>query len=116
MRRTISGGPAASARVAEDPFWSVVRRRHPDLDLVLLPPEEPDRGAEDATAETPTAAAERIDAETGSWWDALVGAPATGTRHRWVSRGSGRWRRETTHHLDGVDPVAAAAALDGAAD
>ncbi|WP_309127912.1 hypothetical protein [Microbacterium sp.] len=24
-----------------DPFWSVVRRRHPDLDIVILPPARP---------------------------------------------------------------------------
>lgn len=28
--------------VADDPFWSVVRRRHPDLTVVLLPEEPPD--------------------------------------------------------------------------
>ena len=27
-----------------DPFFARVRRRHPDLDLVLLPPEAPDAG------------------------------------------------------------------------
>jgi len=30
-----------------DPFFDVVRRRHPDVDIVLLPPEQP------ASAETP---------------------------------------------------------------
>lgn len=33
-------GPAANEIVADDPFWSVVRRRHPDVDIVLLPPED----------------------------------------------------------------------------
>ena len=28
----------------DDPFFARVRRRHPDLDLVLLPPETPDAG------------------------------------------------------------------------
>ena len=27
--------------VSEDPFFGVVRRRHPDIDIVLLPPEPP---------------------------------------------------------------------------
>ena len=28
-----------------DPFFARVRRRHPDLDLILLPPDAPDAGA-----------------------------------------------------------------------
>ncbi|HWJ11245.1 MAG TPA: hypothetical protein VNS46_17830 [Nocardioides sp.] len=32
------------AAVDDDPFWSVVRRRHPGADLVLLPPGEPGDG------------------------------------------------------------------------
>lgn len=24
----------------KDPFWAAVQRRHPEIDLVLLPPEE----------------------------------------------------------------------------
>ena len=35
--------PPASGPVG-DPFFARVRRRHPDLDLVLLPPEAPDVG------------------------------------------------------------------------
>lgn len=36
------------AVVEDDPFWSVVRRRHPDVDVVVLPPdraEDPDQQA-----------------------------------------------------------------------
>lgn len=40
--------------VDDDPFWSVVRRRHPDVDLVLLPdaPGDP-RGDRPAGEEAP---------------------------------------------------------------
>lgn len=24
-----------------DPFWSAVQRRHPEVDIILLPPEQP---------------------------------------------------------------------------
>ena len=30
------------AVIDDDPFWSVVRRRHPDVDVVILPPDAPD--------------------------------------------------------------------------
>jgi len=45
-------GPQASEIVANDPFWSVVRRRHPDVDIVVLPPNDvPDPTP--GTGETP---------------------------------------------------------------
>lgn len=31
----------ATSEDGHDPFWSIVHRRHPDLDIVLLPPEPP---------------------------------------------------------------------------
>ena len=44
MRLRPASGPVG------DPFFARVRRRHPDLDLILLPPEAPDAAAP-ATAE-----------------------------------------------------------------
>ncbi|NGN95454.1 hypothetical protein G5C66_22280 [Nocardioides sp. KC13] len=32
-------GGLARGRV-KDPFWAAVQRRHPEIDIVLLPPEE----------------------------------------------------------------------------
>ena len=43
-----------------DPFWAEVRRRHPDVDLVLLPPEAP----ADPTDEPVDDAVVRADLET----------------------------------------------------
>lgn len=28
--------------VVKDPFWAAVQRRHPEIDIVLLPPEDGD--------------------------------------------------------------------------
>ncbi|UUW89730.1 hypothetical protein [Pimelobacter simplex] len=43
---TYRGGDEAAAQALDDdPFWSVVRRRHPDLTVVLLPEAEAGAGA-----------------------------------------------------------------------
>ena len=63
-----------------DPFWAPVRRRHPDVDLALLPPEAPPPGP---TADDPGAAADviaavaaaraAVDDAVGALWPPLVG-------------------------------------------
>lgn len=37
--RNPADGTFGDAAGADDPFWSVVRARHPDVDVVVLPPE-----------------------------------------------------------------------------
>lgn len=55
---------ADPAVLDEDPFWAVVRRRHPDLDIVVLPdePAVPVLGPDDAIVVARAAAAELVAA------------------------------------------------------
>jgi hypothetical protein len=117
------GGSEAAARVAADPFWSVVRRRHPDVELVLLPPSEavPEPIPETVPAPIPETSAEEATvvcaARVAGLWDRLVGeAEPDEWRDRWttgpvpdLSRHEATWTRL------GTDPVTAAGILDRAA-
>lgn len=75
---------AARSAVAEDPFWSVVRRRHPDLDIVILP-QEPPRPRESGQ---PPRAAEPFEqmqlADADELWAALVGHGMPQRDAQWV--------------------------------
>lgn len=114
----VSGVEAASA-VATDPFWSVVRRCDPDVDIVLLPPERRDKVELPAgmLPIDPPVEATRLDDRARSLWDALVrtGEPETVAQWLWgILRGT--IRRETTCTLDGADPDLMSLALSRAAD
>jgi len=56
----------------DDPFFAEFRRRHPDVDIVLLPPERPpgdaDPGAEKVAAE----ALSRVDTQARQLWTAIA--------------------------------------------
>jgi hypothetical protein len=100
-----------------DPFWDVVRRRHPDVDVVLLP----DRGpAPDASGLPPTEldhdVVGRLDAGPLLLWRALVDADLPFPDSRWTG-GPTRdvVRRELTLTSDGFDPVEATALVHEAA-
>ncbi len=114
------GGPEAAARVAADPFWSVVRRRHPDVDLVLLPPvaapDEADAGAPPIEAGVEEATAACL-ARVAGLWQRLVGDVAPDEQRAGWTTGPrpGLERHEATWTLLGVDPVAATGTIDGAA-
>lgn len=54
-----------------DPFFDAVRRRHPDVDLVVLPPELPSVPAPPADRATAEALAEVVLAEATSLWDTI---------------------------------------------
>jgi hypothetical protein len=56
-----------------DPFWSVVHRRHPDLDIVLLPPARPIPDDSGLAPRAPEAFAQEHIAETDRTWAELVG-------------------------------------------
>ncbi|MDN4173263.1 hypothetical protein QWY28_09945 [Nocardioides sp. SOB77] len=117
-------GDEAAERVAADPFWSVVRRRHPDVDVVVLPagdaaPPDPAEVASLPEVDAADAAegAARGEAEALALWTALVGAEPGTIRTRWAAgRASGTHRLETTLRLDDVDPTAAVAAVGRAED
>lgn len=126
-------------------FWSVVRRRHPDLDLVLLPvdvtADAPDPGPEGVAttaspgepppAETPelppagspppgepAEAAARCVAQAETQWGLLVpdrAPPEPETR--WVPGPvRGSVRHETTLAVEGVEPVPGTRVITRAAE
>jgi hypothetical protein len=57
----------------DDPFFAAVRRRHPDVDLVVLPPDapdvEPEAAVEDATVDRVT---ELVEAFADELWVAVA--------------------------------------------
>jgi hypothetical protein len=104
--------------VSDDPFFGEVRRRHPDVDIVLLPPEPPDDPAPapvDPAALTGVAV--EHDAQARALWSRVargIELPAGTTR--WAPGSlTGTVARESLLAAEGVDPVTAAAALAGAA-
>lgn len=117
----VKGAPAAR-RVAEDPFWSTVARRHSDVDVdvVVLPP-EPDRSVE-VPADEPRVDAEvereRLRAEMASFWTALgLDTEPSHLDDTWfagAADGTLRWQGTAT--FDGIDPVLASRALDRTRD
>jgi len=99
--------------VGDDAFFAEVRRRHPDIDIVVLPqqsaPEPPPHVDLAVLAVVP----ERFDDELRALWHAVV-------RDRPVPRVESRWEhgdaagsvvREATLAVEGVDPVAGANAV-----
>ena len=68
----VSGAPAAR-QVLQDPFWATVLRRHDDVDLVVLPPESPDRTEVPAGEPRvdPDAARQELRARMAGLWAAL---------------------------------------------
>ncbi|MEO9324454.1 hypothetical protein ABFT23_13245 [Nocardioides sp. C4-1] len=120
MSNGLRSGPEAAAQVADDPFWSVVRRRHPDLDIVLLPPDDatgPPPDDAPAPLVEPAAEAARADGLADLWWRAVVVDEPTEATSRWVGGSArGTRRREVTRRLEGADLAATTAALDRARD
>ena len=70
---------AGPAVVDDDPFWSVVRRRHPDVDIVLLPPDT-GPAAEPGSSLAPQALLDLTERVAAPW--AVLGplVPADGDR------------------------------------
>lgn len=78
----------ATRLVAEDPFWSVVRERHPDLDVVVLPPAAPDRPAWPDGTVPLVSLAEAADTcltYVCDVWDAVGAPPPDGAAERWFA-------------------------------
>ncbi|MBM7517360.1 hypothetical protein [Nocardioides nitrophenolicus] len=112
------GGPRVAAQVAADPFWSVVRRRHPDVDLVLLPPAAAPEESEPEPAPTSVAdASAECLARVAELWDLLVGGTVPDEqRSAWTTGPApGLMRHEATWTLLAVDPVLATGTLERAA-
>lgn len=111
----VKGAPAAR-RVAEDPFWSTVVRRHGDVDVVVLPPE--DAPPVEVPADEPLVdaeiARERLRVDIASFWSALgLDAEPSHLDDAWfagAAEGTLRWQGTAT--FDDVDPALASRALD----
>ncbi len=107
------------APIGPDPFWSVVRRRHPDVDIVLLPADAPavprDQPAR-PVADVEAAATETDEVARG-WWRALVDDEVPAPAGRWLP-GSAREvvRREAALAREGLDPVATTTRVQEAAE
>ncbi len=57
----------------DDPLFAAVRRRHPDVDLVVLPPAEPETEPESAVDDATVARTVELVAETaGRIWSAVA--------------------------------------------
>jgi hypothetical protein len=104
--------------VSEDPFFGVVRRRHPDIDIVLLPPEPPaEPNGEPAPALLDPAdladVPARFDAELTRLWDDVAdGIARPDVRSRWTPGSStGSVAREGLLAVEGVGGVVATQAL-----
>jgi hypothetical protein len=73
----------------DDPFFAAVRRRHPDVDVVVLPPDPPDiepaEAVDDATVDRAT---ELVEAFAGQLWVAI--APLSETEPETRLRYGGR--------------------------
>lgn len=94
---------------AADPFWEPVRRRHPDVDLVLLPPVPP---VDPGVSVAPQVPVDRADTEAAAHellarlWSAATGDPAVVERHRrwFAGERQGTERLEETWSVEGVTP------------
>lgn len=70
---------ADPAVIDDDPFWSVVRRRHPDLDIVLLPP-DPAPADVPGSSLAPEALREVTERVVATWAALVPLIPADGER------------------------------------
>lgn len=119
--RPFSTGEEAVARVAADPFWSVVRRRHPDLDVVVLPATAAAGPTADEVAALPevdpSEETARVESLAADLWAVLVGhEPSEVATRRTAGRARGTVRVETTVRLAGIDPTGGVAVVSRAED
>lgn len=73
-----------SADEMNDPFWSVVHRRHPDLDIVLLPPERPAPAMSGLPERAPGPFAQLQLTDADDLWRMLVGHGMPRREARWI--------------------------------
>lgn len=91
----------------DDPFWSVVRRRHPDIDIVILPQEPGPVDESGLPARSPGAFAESEITKADDYWAQLVGHGLPVSTRRWIAGPTGDSVRFTvTLTLDGVSSTA----------
>lgn len=106
-----------SDQINTDPFWSVVRKRHPDLDIVLLPPTPPAPDESGLPPRAPEPFALAHIAETDTVWAEIVGHGMPRSSIRWIPGPTRDSVRHTvTLTLDEVDSGVGLDHLRGAAD
>jgi hypothetical protein len=108
-------GAAAEQAVADDPFWAAVLRRHHDVDVVVLPQRPTaDLVVPDGEPEIdPERAREVLRGQMAAFWAAIgLDAEPDHLDDTWfagAATGTLRWQGTAT--FEGLDPVAASAAL-----
>ena len=109
-------GAEASRAVAGDPFWSTVVRRHRDVDVVVLPPEEPPtfEVPRDEPAVDPEAARQELRGAMASFWAALGldGVPSHVDDTWFAGPVDGTVRWQGTASFDHLEPLAASRLLE----
>ncbi|MFD5215627.1 hypothetical protein [Microbacterium sp. NPDC058345] len=90
-----------------DPFWSAVRRRHPDLDIVILPPEPPRRASSGQPGRAPEPFARMQQEDMDELWAILVRHGMPRRDVRWIpGPTSDSVRHTVTLTLDEVSTTA----------
>lgn len=84
----------AATAVAEHPLWSVVRRRQPDIDLILLPPERPQPDQSAVLQQTESEVRAEVDRLADVWRRLATLVPTTGD----FSPPSVSWRAQGDQH------------------
>lgn len=117
---SFASGAEAAEEVVADPFWSAVVRRHPDVDVVVLPQ------ADDPRLEVPPdipvlsveQAGEVCESAAASWWHALQPDQDPTQEHaRWLAgEAGGTVRHEATRTRDGLAAAEGRAILEQASD
>lgn len=106
-----------SDQIDADPFWSVARKRHPDLDIVLLPPTPRAPTDSGLPPRSPEPFEQTHVGEADAAWTDLIGHGMPRSSARWIpgpTRDS--VRHVVTLTLDDVDSAVGLDPLRGAAD
>ncbi len=67
-----------------DPFFDALRRRHPDVDVVLLPPSAPPVASDPVPEPVVTATAQRVEAVARDLWSAVAPDSVDQVQSRWT--------------------------------
>lgn len=106
-----------SDQIDGDPFWSEVRRRHPDLDIVLLPPEPAVPSESGLPSRDPEPFARMQLADADDLWAGLVGHGIPRPEATWIPGPTGdSVRHSITLTLDDVEDTTGIGHLRDASD
>ncbi|MFC6286347.1 hypothetical protein ACFP3Q_17960 [Nocardioides sp. GCM10027113] len=108
--------PPGPGPLDDDPFWAVIHRRHPDVDVVLLPddaaPTAPDN---EPAVDLTDADIARLDSRVLAIWCELADLEAAGPESRWLAGPTpDDVRREATLTAEAVEPLEGTTLLEEA--